>query len=268
MTTPPFSALAADPASFRRRALALRRPAGTAVAACMALALAGCASGPPNDPLEPYNRGMATFNENVDDVVLKPVATVYKTITPPMVRTGVSNFFSNVSDIWSFANNVLQLHPEGALNSAVRVTVNTVFGLGGLLDVASEMGVDRRKQDFGLTLGHWGVPTGPYLVLPLLGPSTVRDTVALPLDWKGNPLDGVTPVATRNSLLGLRMLNTRANLLRASEVLDSAALDKYSFTRDVFLSLRSQGRADRQDGGTLDDGAAGLQDGRLPDEPY
>ena len=268
MTTPPFSAPAGGPVSSRRRAPALRRPVGMALAASLAMALAGCASGPPNDPLEPYNRGMATFNENVDDVVLKPVATVYKTITPPLVRTGVNNFFSNVSDIWSFANNVLQLHPEGALNSAVRVTVNTVFGLGGLLDVASEMGVDRRKQDFGLTLGHYGVPTGPYLVLPLLGPSTVRDTVALPVDWKGNPLDGVTPVATRNSLLGLRMLNTRANLLRASEVLDTAALDKYSFTRDVFLNLRRQGSAERQDDGALDDGSAGLQDGRLPDEPY
>ena len=263
MTTPPFSAPAGGPISSRWRAPAPRRPVGMALAASLAMALAGCASGPPNDPLEPYNRGMATFNENVDDVVLKPVATVYKTITPPMVRTGVSNFFSNVSDIWSFANNVLQLHPEGALNSAVRVTVNTVFGLGGLLDVASEMGVDRRKQDFGLTLGHYGVPTGPYLVLPLLGPSTVRDTVALPLDWKGNPLDGVTPVATRNSLLGLRMLNTRANLLRASEVLDTAALDKYSFTRDVFLQVRSQRAAEAAGKELLQNGDSGM----LPPEP-
>ena len=268
MISTPFSSAARSVVATPQRPPSLGRLAGTAAAACLALALAGCASGPPNDPLEPYNRGMATFNDNVDKAVLKPVATVYKTITPPMARTGVSNFFANLGDAWSFVNNVLQLHPEGALNSAVRFTVNTVFGLGGIFDVASEMGVDRRKQDFGLTLGRWGVPTGPYVVLPLLGSSTVRDTLALPVDWQGNPLDGVTPVATRNSLLGLRLVNTRANLLRASEVLDTAALDKYTFTRDVFLNLRSQG-ADAGDG-SLDggDGDGGLSDGRLPDEPY
>lgn len=238
------------------------RLASTAAAAYLALALAGCASGPPNDPLEPYNRGMATFNDNVDKAVLKPVATVYKTITPPMARTGVSNFFANLGDAWSFVNNVLQLHAEGALNSAVRFSVNTVLGIGGLFDVASEMGVDRRRQDFGLTLGRWGVPTGPYVVLPLLGSSTVRDTLALPVDWQGNLLTGVDPVSSRNSLYALRLVNTRANLLRASEVLDTAALDKYTFTRDVFLNLRSQGM--NADDGSLDNG----NDGRLPDEPY
>ncbi len=238
------------------------RVASTAAAACLAIALAGCASGPPNDPLEPYNRGMSTFNDNVDKAVLKPVATVYKTITPAMARTGVSNFFANLGDAWSFVNNVLQLHAEGALNSAVRFSVNTVLGIGGLFDVASEMGVDRRRQDFGLTLGRWGVPTGPYVVLPLLGSSTVRDTLALPVDWQGNLLTGVDPVSSRNSLYALRLVNTRANLLRASEVLDTAALDKYTFTRDVFLNLRSQGM-DAGDG-SLDDG----NDGRLPDEPY
>lgn len=244
-----------------------RRLAGAAAAASFALLLSGCASGPPNDPLEPYNRGMATFNDNVDSLVLKPVATVYKTITPPMARTGVSNFFSNLGDAWSFVNNALQLHPEGTLNSAVRFTVNTVFGIGGVFDVASEMGVDRRRQDFGLTLGRWGVPTGPYVVLPLLGSSTVRDTLALPVDAQGNLLSTVYPVTTRNSLLGLRLVNTRANLLRASEVLDTAALDKYTFTRDVFLNLRSQGM-DAGDGSLGDGDDGGLQDGRLPDEPY
>ena len=239
-----------------------RRLAGAAAAASFALLLSGCASGPPNDPLEPYNRGMATFNDNVDSLVLKPVATVYKTITPPMARTGVSNFFSNLGDAWSFVNNALQLHPEGTLNSAVRFTVNTVFGIGGVFDVASEMGVDRRRQDFGLTLGRWGVPTGPYVVLPLLGSSTVRDTLALPVDWQGNLLGAVDPVSSRNSLYALRLVNTRANLLRASEVLDTAALDKYTFTRDVFLNLRSQGM--NADDGSLDNG----NDGRLPDEPY
>ena len=190
-----------------------------------------------------------------------------KTITPQLARTGVSNFFANLGDAWSFVNNVLQLHAEGALNSAVRFSVNTVLGIGGLFDVASEMGVDRRRQDFGLTLGRWGVPTGPYVVLPLLGSSTVRDTLALPVDAQGNLLSTVYPVTTRNSLLGLRLVNTRANLLRASEVLDTAALDKYTFTRDVFLNLRSQGM-DAGDGSLGDGDDGGLQDGRLPDEPY
>ncbi|MBP8091856.1 MAG: VacJ family lipoprotein [Giesbergeria sp.] len=244
-----------------------RRLPGAAAAAAFALLLSACASGPPTDPPAPYNRGMATFNDNVDSLVLKPVATVYKTITPPMARTGVSNFFSNLGDAWSFVNNALQLHPEGTLNSAVRFTVNTVFGIGGVFDVASEMGVDRRRQDFGLTLGRWGVPTGPYVVLPLLGSSTVRDTLALPVDAQGNLLSTVYPVTTRNSLLGLRLVNTRANLLRASEVLDTAALDKYTFTRDVFLNLRSQGM-DAGDGSLGDGDDGGLQDGRLPDEPY
>ena len=266
MISTPFCSAAQSVAVNPRRPLSLKRLAGTAAGTCLALALAGCAGGPPNDPLEPYNRGMATFNDNVDKAVLKPVATVYKTITPPMARTGVSNFFANLGDAWSFVNNVLQLHPEGALNSAVRFSVNTVFGLGGIFDVASEMGVDRRKQDFGLTLGRWGVPPGPYLVLPLMGSSTVRDTLALPVDWQGNLLGAVDPVSSRNSLYALRLVNTRANLLRASEVLDTAALDKYTFTRDVFLNLRSQGM--HTDDGSLDNDDGGLSDGRLPDEPY
>src|SRR5690606_25379688 len=117
-----------------------------------------------------------------------------------LVRTGVSNFFANIGDAWSFVNNALQLRAEGTLNSAVRFTVNTALGLGGLLDIAGEMGVDRYKQDFGLTLGRWGVPAGPYVVLPLLGPSTVRDTLAMPIDWKGNLLHTVDPKASRYSM--------------------------------------------------------------------
>lgn len=227
-------------------------------------ALAGCASGPPNDPLEPYNRGMTQFNDAVDSAVLEPVATAYKEVTPSLVRTGVSNFFTNIGDAWSFVNNVLQLRAEGSLNSAVRFTVNTVFGLGGLLDIAGEMGVDRHKQDFGLTLGRWGVPSGPYVVLPLLGPSTVRDTLAFPVDWRGNLLRETTPVSVRNSLYGLRLVNTRANLLRASTVLDAAALDKYSFTRDVYMGVRNQDSAPPLRRGQMaDDGA---NDGVLSDD--
>lgn len=226
--------------------------------------LTGCATGPntnPDDPLEPYNRGVTRFNDAVDKAVLKPVATAYVEVTPLLVRTGVSNFFANLGDAWSFVNNVLQLKPEPALSSLFRFGFNSTMGLGGVLDVASEMGLDRYKQDFGLTLGRYGVPTGPYLVLPLLGPSTIRDTAALPIDARGNLLSTVDPVSARNSLYALRVIDVRANLLRASNVLSSAALDKYSFTREVYLQVRrgETGRLSR-------DEAALPSDGRLPDE--
>lgn len=230
--------------------------------------LTGCATvarPDPNDPLESYNRSMTRFNEQVDAMVLKPVATAYREVTPAPVRTGVSNFFANIGDVWSFVNNVLQLRAEAAGSSFMRVNVNTIFGLGGLLDVASELGIERYKQDFGLTLGRWGVGTGPYLVLPILGPSTLRDTLALPVDMKGNVVSHVDPVSARNSLYALRAVDVRANLLRAGSVLDSAALDKYSFTRDVFLQVRgSQVDAAQRGNGQVD---VDSNDGVLPEEP-
>ena len=213
---------------------------------------AGAAWAQQADPMETYNRSMTRFNDTVDEAVLKPVATAYQQAMPSPVRTGVSNFFGNLGDAWSFVNNTLQLRGEAAMASFFRVGINSTMGLGGVLDVASEMRIDRYKQDFGLTLGRWGVPTGPYFVLPLLGPSTVRDTLALPADWRGNPLRELTPVSTRNSLYALRIVDTRANLLRAENVLDDAALDKYSFTRDVYMQLRSGARNG---------------DGSLPPEP-
>lgn len=230
--------------------------------------LTGCATvarPDPNDPLESYNRSMTRFNDQVDAMVLKPVATAYREVTPAPVRTGVSNFFANIGDVWSFVNNVLQLRAEAAGSSFMRVNVNTIFGLGGLLDVASELGIDRYKQDFGLTLGRWGIGTGPYLVLPILGPSTLRDTLALPVDMKGNVVSHVDPVSARNSLYALRAVDVRANLLRAGSVLDSAALDKYSFTRDVFLQVRgSQVDAAQRGNGQVD---VDSDDGVLPEEP-
>lgn len=153
-----------------------------------ALALVGCASGPrtnPDDPFESYNRSMTRFNDGVDAAVLKPVATAYQQAVPAMARTGVSNFFANLGDAWSFVNNTLQLRAEGALASFFRFSTNTFLGLGGVLDVASEMGIERHKQDFGLTLGHWGVPPGPYLVLPILGPSTMRWALPPLAIWPG-----------------------------------------------------------------------------------
>ncbi len=229
----------------------------TAIASVLATTalLAGCAATQgqphPQDPFESFNRSMYSFNDTVDAAVLKPVATVYRDVTPEFARDGVNNFFGNLGEVWSFVNNSLQGQGQGAYNSVVRFTVNSVFGIGGLFDVASEAGIERRKQDFGQTLGRWGVTTGPYLVLPLLGPATVRDAVALPVDWFGDPLGSVNDIAVRNSLYGLQLVNKRARLLRASDMLDSVALDKYSLVRDVYLRSRI--------------GGASANDGRLPD---
>jgi phospholipid-binding lipoprotein MlaA len=210
-------------------------------AGLLAALLAGCASGPTasaRDPLEPMNRKISSFNEGLDAVLLKPVATAYKSVTPSMVRTGVSNFFGNLGDVWSAFNSMAQLKVANAADNGFRVGVNTFFGLGGVLDVASEMNIERHKEDFGQTLGRWGVPAGPYLVLPVFGPSTVRDASAFTIDTRANPVRHVDHDLTRNSLYALRLVETRANLLRAGNVLDEAALDKYSFTRDVYLQLR------------------------------
>lgn len=221
----------------------LRRAIGSAVWPALALmiVLSGCASGPqanPTDPLEPLNRNVSRFNDVVDGALLKPAATAYQNITPAPLRTGASNFFGNVSDVWSFINTALQFKPEHALDNLMRVSVNTFFGLGGLLDVASEMNIERHKEDFGQTLGRWGVPTGPYLVLPIFGPSTLRDTLAFGIETRADVVRNLGHIPTRNSLLAVRTLETRANLLRVSSVVEEAALDKYSFTRDVFLQRR------------------------------
>lgn len=203
--------------------------------------LAGCASAPsanPRDPFESYNRSMTRFNDDVDGMLLKPAAAVYKKATPALVRTGVSNFFNNLADAWSFVNSALQLRPQAAVESLMRFNINTVFGLWGVLDIASEMNIERHREDFGQTLGRWGVPAGPYVVLPILGPSTVRDALALGVDTPGGLVTSVSHVPTRNSLQALRLLEVRSSLIRAGNVLDEAALDKYSFTRDVFLQRR------------------------------
>ena len=211
-----------------------------AAALCLTL-LTACASGPaahPNDPLEPLNRTVYQLNDVVDAAVVKPVATVYQDVVPQLVRRGVRNFFSNLQDAWSGVNNALQFKGESAVNSFTRFGVNTFIGLGGILDVASEMQIERHTKDFGHTLGYWGVAPGPYLVLPLLGPSTLRDTLALPLDAKGNMVSSVEHIPTRNSLTALSLVDLRASLLGTGRLLQDAALDKYTFTRDVYLQRR------------------------------
>jgi len=216
--------------------------------------ITGCATGPnanPADPLEPLNRQVYRFNNALDDAVLKPAATVYVKVLPSPVRTGVNNFFGNLSDVWSFANSVAQLKLQDSAQTFMRLNVNTFFGLGGILDVATELGIDRHSEDFGQTLGRWGVPAGPYLILPLLGPSTLRDTAALPLDLRGDLLSGVSDIPVRNSMYALRLIDIRANLLRVGQLLEDAALDRYTFTRDAFLQRR---RNDVHDGNLPDEG--------------
>ncbi|RDI13735.1 VacJ family lipoprotein [Comamonas sp. AG1104] len=261
-TTSPQTKLTSD------KNQALRRVA-LASSVCVAALLSGCATttaGPANpaDPLESMNRSIYSFNEGVDEAIFKPVATAYQTVTPRVARQGVTNFFDNLGDAWSFVNNVLQGQGQGAYNSMVRFSVNTVLGIGGLFDIASEAGIERRKQDFGQTLGRWGMPTGPYVVLPFWGPSTVRDSAGLVVDAFGYPANTMDDVRWRNSLFGLRMVNNRANLLKAGDVLDSVALDKYSLVRDVYLRSRIGGAASGGDGRleNYDDDNAG----KLPPE--
>lgn len=210
-------------------------------AAFFVLGLIGCATGPtanPTDPLEPFNRQMFAVNEAVDAALLKPVARGYRAITPAPIRTGVTNFFNNMDDLWSAVNGVLQLRPSVATDNFMRFGINSTLGLGGLLDIATEIGIERRNEDLGKTLGRWGIPAGPFLVMPLIGPSTLRDAATFTTEGRINPVSKIDHTATRNSTAVLRLVDTRSNLLRLTDLLDEAALDKYSFTRDAYLQRR------------------------------
>ncbi len=190
------------------------------------------------DPWENWNRKVFNFNEDVDKAVLRPVATKYVDIVPQPVRRSVGNFFGNFADAWSAINNILQGKVQLGLEDATRVGANTLFGLFGILDVASEMGLDRHNEDFGQTLGHYGVGAGAYIVLPILGPSTVRDTAALPIDRLASPPAFFNGTGTQIDLTLLQILNTRAGLLGATTVIDEISLDKYTFVRDAYLQRR------------------------------
>ncbi|MBS0309486.1 MAG: VacJ family lipoprotein [Proteobacteria bacterium] len=209
-----------------------------AAIAVLAVVMTGCASTNPQDPFEDFNRAMFGFNRAVDDAALKPTATAYKTVTPTFVQTGVGNFFGNLGDVWTAVNNILQGKVESGMSDIARVGVNSTIGLAGLFDVASEMGLAKHKEDFGQTLGRWGINSGPYVVLPLLGASTVRDTVALPVDWKGDVWMYKTPVRWRNVGAAVRLIDQRAALLDASNLLEDAALDPYEFVRDAYMQRR------------------------------
>lgn len=214
--------------------------AGILVLACATLLMDGCASRPanPDDPLESYNRAMFSFNEGADRAVIRPMARVYDAITPKPVQTGVGNFFSNLGDVWIGLNNILQGKVADGLSDWMRFAVNTTLGVAGLLDVASEMNLPKHDEDLGQTLGKWGFGEGAYFVVPLMGPRTVRDTLALPLDLKGDNVWTIDHVRTRNVLTGVRFVHQRARLLSVERTLEEGALDKYAFTRDFYLQQR------------------------------
>jgi phospholipid-binding lipoprotein MlaA len=205
------------------------------------LALQGCAtvkSADARDPWEPMNRSIYQFNDAIDTVALKPAAQLYVQVLPGMVRTGVSNFMGNLGDVWSMANSAMQLKGQATVETFMRINVNTFMGLGGILDVASEMGIEKRREDFGQTLGYWGVQPGPYVVLPLFGPSTLRDAWAFPVDMQGNVTNSLADQATRNALLVTRLVDMRAGLLKTVDAIKASSLDPYSFVRDAYLQKR------------------------------
>lgn len=209
------------------------------IVVALAGSLGGCAtSGNPKDPIEGFNRAVYGFNEAVDTVLIKPVAQGYDAVLPTPVRTGVTNFFGNIADLFIGVNNLLQGKPDQAVSDLGRVLINSTVGILGLFDVATEAGLEKHEEDFGQTFGRWGVGNGAYVVVPIFGPRTVRDTAGLVLDVAVDPLANIGNVPTRNSLLGLRLVDTRADLLPADKVIEEAALDKYSYVRDGYLQRR------------------------------
>lgn len=227
----------------------------------LAAALAGCATVEQPDPLEKLNRKVYAFNETVDQYVIAPPARVYRDVVPSVLRHGVDNFFNNLRDVWSAVNLVLQGRPGDSAHDVVRFGTNTVFGIGGFVDWASELGLAPHYEDFGQTLGVWGFDAGAYLVLPILGPSSMRDAVGLPVDLLASPDQIASTVRLRNLLTGLRVVNTRAGLLDATTLLDDIALDKYSFVRDAYLQRR---RSLVENGKRRTDAA---EEDYVPDEP-
>lgn len=220
------------------------QPSGPAApAAAASAASAAELADPPTpgelaDPWEAFNRAMFGFNDVIDQDLLFPITSAYVGLVPELVRKGVSNVFNNAQDLWSAVNNLLQGKLDRAVIMTMRFAWNSTFGLAGVLDLSTELGMERTPEDFGQTLGVWGMPPGNYLVLPFFGPSTVRDALGLPLDIAASPAYAINQGSFRPVTTGLQIINTRAGLLGASQALDQIALDKYSFVRDAFLSRR------------------------------
>ncbi len=246
-----------------------RHVAAAALAAALAAGLGGCATvapataataappANPADPWEAWNRKVYAFNDAVDGAVVKPLATAYRDVVPQLLRTGVSNFFGNIGDAWSAANHLLQGKATSGVEMGWRFMTNTVIGLAGVLDPATEMGLQRRSEDFGQTLGAWGVGPGPFVMLPLLGPSTLRDSAGLLVDRQASASRLAGTDAGSYGVTTLEVLSLRASLLGATGLLDQVALDRYSFLRDAYLQRRLD---------AVYDGAAPMVD-EFADEP-
>lgn len=206
-------------------------------------ALSGCATQSNKDPLEGLNRGVYKFNDVADKAIIKPVATAYKAVTPSPIRTGFNNFFNNLGSITTVVNDLLQLKLANAFTDAGRFVINSTFGLAGFIDVAGMDKIGNHKEDFGQTLGHWGVGNGAYLVLPLLGPSSLRDATGIAFDtFTTDPIQytrNIGQIRLGNQLRAAQFLDKRTQLLTATDLVDEASLDPYAFTRDAYLQKRA-----------------------------
>lgn len=217
----------------------IKRVLSVALAAAFIGGVSGCAStaSNPKDPYEGFNRAMFSVNEGIDKVA-KPVAEGYDAVAPLPVKAGIGNFFGNIGDVWIAVNNFLQGKGGDGFSDVGRFLINTTIGIGGVFDVASEMGLEKHSEDFGQTLAVWGVPEGNYLFWPLIGPRTTRDTFGWLVDTTADPVWRVDDVALRNSLVGVRFVDVRASLLPTDKVVEQAAFDKYVYIRDAYLQNR------------------------------
>lgn len=205
------------------------------------------------DPFEGINRSIYAFNEVLDHAVMRPVAIAYSEFLPRWVRNSVTHFFGNLADVWSIPNNALSLRPKATVDSIKRVAINSTVGILGLRDVASTMDIDKHPADFGLMLNRWGVPSGPYVIVPLLGPRTLIEVVVYPLDWNGTLTNWTDDVRLRDFFMALSFTDMRASYLQADDVVNAVALDQYSFKRDSYLQRRIYLQNDGVSSDTMDD---------------
>lgn len=205
------------------------------------------------DPFEGVNRGIYAFNEVLDHAVMRPVAIAYTEIMPRWLRNSVTHFFGNLADVWSIPTNALSLRPKATVDSIKRVAINSTVGLLGLRDVASTLDIDKHPADFGLMLNRWGVPSGPFVVVPLLGPRTLIEVVVYPLDWKGNLANQVDDVVLRDALMAVSFVDVRVSYLQADDVVNAVAFDQYSFKRDAYLQRRAYLQNDGVSPDSMDD---------------
>ncbi len=233
----------------------LRSLACTVAIACASSGAWAQTAKPANlvDPFEGINRGIYAFNEVLDHAVMRPVAIAYTELLPRWMRNSVSHFFGNLADVWSIPTNALSLRPKATVDSIKRVAVNSTVGLLGLVDVASTLDIDKHPADFGLMLNRWGMPSGPFVVVPLLGPRTLLEVVVYPFDWKGNLANHVDDVVLRDLLMAVSFTDLRVSYLQADDVVNAVALDQYSFKRDAYLQRRIYLQNDGESSDSMDD---------------